>query len=234
MDSIQSDLDTAYIIGALRDGCFTRNEKYYVYRVRIYQKNKEWLEKISDKFHQTFGKMPTIKHDSRDNVWCLVLDSKDIFQKLVKLSEFPGNQKTWKTPRFVLEAPKEIKKAYICGFFDAEGGVPHIEKKEQEQKNIRIYFSQVSQEALIELKSLIEGFDIKCGKVSGPYFKKGFKHPTYGLRIHGISEVAKFSTLIGSLHHEKILRLKTIEELNRCLHKTPEPVWSISARGVSV
>lgn len=224
----------AYIIGALRDGCFTKNEKYYVYRIRIYQKNKEWLEKVSDIFYNAFGKIPTIKHDKRDNVWCLILDSKSIFQKLVKISEFPGNQRTWKLPKFISEASEEIKKEYIRGFFDAEGGVPHIEKKEQEQKNIRIYFSQVSEEALIELKRLIEEFGIKCGKVSGPYFKKGFENPTYGLRIHGISEVAKFSMIIGSLHPEKILRLNAIEELNRCLHRTPEPVWSISARGVSV
>ena len=230
MNSIE--MNAAYIIGALRDGCFTRNKKYYVYRVRIYQKNKEWLEKVADKFHEAFGKMPTIKHDKRDGVWCLILDSKSIYQKLLDMSEFPGNQKIWKTPKFVLEAPKEIKKEYIRGFFDAEGGVPHIEKKKQEQKNIRVYFSQVNKEALVGLKGLIEEFGIKCGKISGPYFKKGFEYPTYGLRIHGTKEVTKFSMFIGSLHPEKNLRLNAIEELNRCLHKTPEPVWSISARGV--
>lgn len=215
------ETNTAYIIGALRDGCFTVNKKYHVYRVRIYQKNKEWLEKIADKFYQTFGKKPRIEYDRRDGVWCLILDSKSVYDKLLELSEFPGNQKIWKTPKTVLEASQDIKKAYIRGFFDAEGGVPHIEKKKQEQKNIRIYFSQVSKNALTELKTLIEEFGIKCGRISGPYFKIGYKHPTYGLRIHGIKEVAKFSVLIGSMHPEKILRLGAIEELNQSLRKAP-------------
>jgi hypothetical protein len=73
----------AYIIGALRDGCFTINRKHYVYRIRIYQKNKEWLEKVADKFYEVFGKKLRIIQDNRDDMWCLIIDSKSIYQTLV-------------------------------------------------------------------------------------------------------------------------------------------------------
>lgn len=37
MNPIERDM--AYLLGAMRDGCFIRNEKYHTYRIRIYQKN---------------------------------------------------------------------------------------------------------------------------------------------------------------------------------------------------
>ena len=100
--------DMAYLLGALRDGCFTRNSKHYTYRIRIYQKNKEWIETLSKIIKQLFKKEPIISLDKRDNVWNLMINSREIYEKLVRISDFSGNQKTWNVPKFVLNSTSRI------------------------------------------------------------------------------------------------------------------------------
>ena len=70
----------AYIIGAMRDGTFTKNKKHYIYRIRIYQKNKEWLEKLSDMITEKFGKKPGLVCDNRSGLWCLLVNSRRIYE----------------------------------------------------------------------------------------------------------------------------------------------------------
>ncbi|MBI4176749.1 MAG: LAGLIDADG family homing endonuclease [Candidatus Aenigmarchaeota archaeon] len=116
----------------------------------------------------------------------------------------------------MISASKEIKINYIKGFFDAEGGVSRIDKKDFSPKDIRIYICQSNKQSLDELKNMIREFGIETGNVCEPYFKKGFGKPTYGLIIHGINNVNSFSEIIGSLHPEKLKRFEIIKGL-----KTP-------------
>ncbi|MBI3413498.1 MAG: LAGLIDADG family homing endonuclease [Candidatus Aenigmarchaeota archaeon] len=101
-------------------------------------------------------------------------------------------------------------------FFDAEGGISKIDKKDFLPKDIRIYICQANKQSLDELKNMIQEFGIRTGDVCGPYFKKGYEKPTYGLMIHGIKNVNSFSKIIGSLHPEKLKRFEIIQGL-----KTP-------------
>lgn len=205
--------ELAYIIGALRDGCFTRKRENYIYRIRVYQKDKAWILQLAKKFQQLFDKKPAIEFDNRKNVFNLRLDSKKIYEGLTKLAEYPGNQKRWKTPKWILKSPQRIQKEYVKGFFDAEGGVPHVEKRKIEPTNIRIHFSQGNKKSLIELKKIINSFGVKTGSICGPYFKKNYKDPQYVLMIHGIKEVTKFYHIFGSLHSLKIKRLNIIRKM---------------------
>lgn len=205
--------EIAYILGAMRDGSFIRNKTYGIHRIMVYQKNKIWIERVSALFEISFGKKPTIQKDNRDNVWSLMVNSVEIFRSLVKIGEYNGNQKDWNTPSFIIKAHPEVKKEYIKGFFDAEGGVPHIEKRRIEPKNIRIHFTQSNKKCLEEIKQMIEFFGIKTGRVCGPYYKKGYSDPIHRLKIHGISKVAKFNKIIGSMHPEKQIRLHIINNM---------------------
>lgn len=205
--------DLAYLIGILRDGCFTRNKSNYIYRIRVYQKNKDLIDKIAKKFKNLFGKQPIIESDKRNGVWCLKLNSKRIYNKLVTISDYPGNQQGWKIPNWILKSTLDIKKNYVKGFFDAEGGVPHVEERDVKKKDIRIHFSQGNKEVLNDIKEMINLFGIKGGKICGPYFKKGYKNPMYAFIIHGVNEVTKFYHTFGSLHPLKIIRLKLIEDI---------------------
>jgi len=205
--------EVAYIIGAMRDGSFIHNKKYGINRIRVYQKNRIWIQRLSQLFESSFGKAPTIIKDERDDVWSLMINSVSIFRFLVKISEFNGNQKEWNTPTTIINSSDETKKEFIKGFFDSEGGVPHIEKRDIEPKNIRVHFTQANKRCLEELMEMIQSFDIKTGKVCGPYYKMGYPNPIYRLKIHGISNVAKFHDIIGSIHPEKELRLKIIHSM---------------------
>ncbi len=202
----------AYFLGALRDGCFAINNKNSTYRIRVYQKNKAWIEDLANISEELFGKKPIITLDKRDEVWSFMINSRHIYETVTEMSNYPGSQSEWNTPEVVLNAPLEIQKEYVKGFFDAEGGVPHVESGSVEPKNIRINFTQGNRKCLEELKRIISDFDIRTGNVCGPYFKKGYKDPVYRLKIHGVREVAKFFDSIGSLHPEKNHRLSLIKE----------------------
>lgn len=202
--------DMAYLLGALRDGCFIKNEKYHTYRIRIYQKNKKWIEDLSEIIQQLFKKKPTIILDKRDNVWSLMVNSREIYEKLIVISDFTGNQKTWNVPRVILNSSLEIQKEFIKGFFDSEGGLPHMENGNIEPKNIRVHFTQSNKKCLEEVKEIVNKLGLRTGKVCGPYYKKGFKEPVYRLKIHGKKEVSKFSKIVGSLHPEKQKRLDIV------------------------
>ncbi len=203
---------TAYFLGALRDGCFIRNDKSSIYRIQIYQKNKKWIEILSKIIERIFDKKPLIVLDRRDDVWSLILNSKEIYEKVIKISDYKGTQKNWNTPRMILESPLEIQKEYVKGFFDSEGGVPHVEMSKVKPKNIRVHITQSNKQCLDELKIIIHNMGIKTGKVCGPYYKNGYNSPIYRLKIHGIKKVTKFSNIIGSSHPEKQKRLMMISK----------------------
>ena len=46
--------ELAYILGAFKDGSIYKNEKEGIYRIRIYQKCKEWLIIIQQMFKDIF------------------------------------------------------------------------------------------------------------------------------------------------------------------------------------
>jgi intein-encoded DNA endonuclease-like protein len=159
-----------------------------------------------------FGKKPKIILDKRDFVWSLMLNSKAIYDKIVRISNYPGTQIKWNTPEMVMNGSPETQKGYVKGFFDSEGGIPHVENERVEPKNMRISFTQNNKTCLMELKAIISSFGVKTGNVCGPYFKKGCKNPVYRLKIHGFREVARFFDIFGSLHPEKNLRLSLIKK----------------------
>jgi hypothetical protein len=102
----------AYLIGALRDGCFTIDKKQSAYRLRIYQKSKEWLEKIARILKRSFRKEPTFYLDKRKNVWCLTLSSKRVIERLLAISDYNFDQTLWLTPRWILDGDIKFKAAY--------------------------------------------------------------------------------------------------------------------------
>ncbi len=198
----------AYLAGAFRDGSFVINEKEYIYRAVIYQKNEEWIRLVAGFLHDCFGKKPIVVNDSRE-LWRAVINSRNIYEKIVKNFEFDGDQKSWNTPSFILNGNLDKKKSYIAGFFDAEGSInsfDKIEPKYVKPKDVRIYFAQANRIVLEELKSLIEEFGVNCGKVCGPYVKNGTNTDMYALIIHGRKECLRFYETFGSLHSDKIAR----------------------------
>ena len=77
--------DLAYILGALRDGNFVRDQKQHAYRIRIYQKNKDWILHVSSILKRMFGKEVYVNQDKRTGVWSTTLSSKEIFEIISEL-----------------------------------------------------------------------------------------------------------------------------------------------------
>lgn len=112
----------AYFLGFLRDGTLARYKR--VHDVVIYQKDKEFLEKIIVPLgKQLFGKTIPIKPSGEDFAWRL--HSKSVFDLIKIKFDYPESlrQIDWAVPRLILQAPIEIQKWYVAGFVDAEGSV---------------------------------------------------------------------------------------------------------------
>ncbi len=203
--------ETAYLIGALRDGNFTRISEKGIYRIRLYQKNRKWLEVLAKIIEKVFGKTPSFYFDERRGVWALSITSKKIFEELFKLSEFTGNQSTWLTPSWIRYGPLDFKSAYVRGFFDAEGSINSFEKTGMvSEKDIRVYIAQANKSVLEEIREIILTFRVRCGNVCGPYIKRGTSTKMFALIIHGSSEALNFYKCFGSDHPDKILRFELL------------------------
>jgi hypothetical protein len=209
--------EIAYLVGALRDGSFSTIPEQGIYRIRFYQKNKAWLEFLSKLIERNFGGKPSFYFDSRHGVWCLSFTSKKVFEELLKLAEFGGNQSDWLTPSWVLAGSREFKAAFVRGFFDAEGSVNSFEKTSLSvpEKDVRIYFAQANQGVLEEIREILSEFGIRCGRVCGPYVKKGTSTEMFGLMIHGSGQVLKFYDCFDSSHPEKVFRFELLKRVGR-------------------
>ncbi len=209
--------EIAYLIGALRDGNITSIPKEGIYRIRFYQKSKRWLELLAGILERNFGRKASFYFDERHGVWCLSITSKKVFQELSKLAEFNGDQSTWLTPTWISNGSGELKAAYVRGFFDAEGSINSFEKTTLDvpEKDIRIYLAQANQGVLGEIREIVSEFGIRCGRVCGPYVKKGSETRMYALMVHGSEQVLKFYDSFNSAHPDKVFRFELLKRSRR-------------------
>ena len=119
-----------------------------------------------------------------------------------------ANAAPWYTPRWILWSNDEVKKAYVRGFFDADGSLLVREKKNNE-----IQFSQKSRRTLSELKGILNNLDIRTGKIAK-------SRRILKLTIAETRSVLKFITEIGSSHPGHLRKIYLV--LGRKLDSTPE------------
>ena len=126
-----------------------------------------------------------------------------------KLSEFynPGNQKDWKTPEAIKSASRETQKAYIRGFYDAEGGCRDVRafiKGKTKTMNceitIRCKHSRTPNEPLVFIKSFLEEFGIKVH----------LRKDETGIVITGKNNVLRFYKEIKPSHPRKSRMIRNL------------------------
>jgi len=187
------DNDLAYILGALRDGSliYSDDKKYWV---RIYDnKNSNWLNILSKMLENLFGIKFHLRYQRKINEKYLDISNKNLFYSITNLVD--GNLHGG-IPRIIRNANLEIKKAYICGFFDAEGYVPYSSVK---NKRFRIAFNQKNISSLIFIKSVLGNLGIKCPKIS-----------QHVLSIYGKENLLKFYNNFQIKNPEKLKRLELL------------------------
>ncbi len=85
--------------------------------------------------------------------------------------------------------------SYVRGFFDAEGGIPR-----DPAKGSYLYFAQKDRAALRELRDILEGFGIGCGKMHRPSARVD---PWYWRFYVSRGSHRRFERLVGSWHPRK-------------------------------
>lgn len=205
--------DLAYILGAFKDGAVYKNEKEGIYRIRIYQKYKEWLEYVQQIFEKIFGIKLYLRKDPRKELWYLEINRKKLFEILTDLLSQTVSSS-------VENASLEMQRSFIQGVFDAEGGIMRIENYENDSEklkkklsDIRVRFGQANRELLEFIKITLEKMGISCGQICGPFYKTETSEGYYELNSYGIENLKKFRLLIGSKHSIKIERMSKIVHL---------------------
>lgn len=109
--------ELAYFAGALRDGAISACKSELV----ISQKSKEWLEKrIKPILEKIFGINCNISGPrKKDNCYYIKVRSVALFAIITTLLNWKKGQ--WRTPEIILQAPLEIQREYVKGFYEAEG-----------------------------------------------------------------------------------------------------------------
>ncbi len=172
----------AYLHGALHDGyVYTGKRKGEV--AVITQKNREWLEHLRRIIKQLEA-----------NSW--IFQQRDIHVLETKLPELLR-------PINVSTLSKKDGLAYVAGFFDAEGGVPHDIKKP-----LYIQFVQKNKNELDDVVTILEKCDVKCGIIHQYDKKTG----CWRFFIRRESHL-RFIKLVKSEHPEKKRRLLSFERL---------------------
>lgn len=102
-----------------------------------------------------------------------VITEKQFYKEFREVCEFPGNrhQQYWDVPQIIKHSPREIKKWFVTGFFDAEGTV-YPKKAEKTQKPKIVFYSSWYERdkcpPLEFIRNFLNEIGIKTGNVNGP------------------------------------------------------------------
>ena len=176
---ISKKIIKAYLLGAIHDGTLNKGKRF-----RISQKGISWLKILQQLFSYLGYNSWIYKEGKARKVYVL--------ETLADFLNFNLDLSTIKS--------REEKKAYIRGFFDAEGGLPH-------KNHARFYIQLVQKDKakLLWIKRCLEGIGIRTGKIHNPSARID---PNYW-RMYVLSDSQNsFVRQIGSWHprKRKILR----------------------------
>ena len=165
----------AYLFGAMHDGWIRKSDNRY----RISQKGTGWLEEIQSLLASLKYRSWIYKEGKTRSVY--VLES---VAPIFRGPFDPNNMLSF-----------EEKKAYLRGFFDAEGGIP---KKLCSKKYVQL--TQKDYKKMDLLKRLLFELDIFTGKIHNPSKRVD---PNYWRIYISKQSIPKFVSVIGSWHPRK-------------------------------
>jgi len=201
--------DLAYLAGVMRDGCVYVVDRH-TYQTIIIQKNTEWLEKVVEPIiRRQFGLIGKMR--SCNGVGRLVYNSKYLAGWLISNFGCRPNV-AWNTPGCINENSCEhaLMKAYVRGFFDAEGCISfwkaRIKGKEYLQQRLSItqYGNGKSCESLEKLRWLLRNFDIHMGII---HMMKDDPRK-FRLQTSDRKNILRFWAEIAPKHPDKVLKFE--------------------------
>ena len=169
----------AYLQGALHDATFNKGKRF-----RFSQKGAEWLEALKNVFSLLGFNSWIYREGKTREVYVL--------ETLARFLDFHFDPLQLKT-----EAEQS---AYIRGFFDAEGGIPH-----SASASFYIQLVQNDRNKLRKIKVMLNRMDIATGIIHNPSKKL---HPEYWRMFVLQSGQRKFVKKIGTMHPRKLKLLR--------------------------
>ncbi len=170
----------AYLLGAMHDGTFNKHNR----RFRFSQAGTEWLMVLKKCLARIGYNAWMYREGSQRNVYVL--------------ETLAGFLDAYFSP-VQLKTVGE-KKAYLRGFFDAEGGIP-------KSPTARFYVQLVQNDRnkLNVLKILLGELEIQTGKIHNPSFRVD---PDYFRMFVRKDSYARFLTEVGTWHPRKLRTLR--------------------------
>lgn len=163
----------AYLFGAMHDGTIRGN------RYRIAQKGTAWLQ-VMQKILQQLEYKSWIYQEGKQRKVYILESVAPIFSE-----SFDPTQ---------LTDLEEIR-AYLRGFFDAEGGIPHSRKAKRYVQLVQKDYQKIQL-----IKKMLERLGVATGKIHNPSKKVD---PHYWRVYVSMPSIPRFAKQIGSWHPKK-------------------------------
>ena len=208
------DYRLAYLLGVIcGDGHLAEpNHSYdkltsYNSELRITDQNQETFVFLTKLFKDLFGYIPNIyseKSKVNKSFYRFVIRSKPLHRFLMIVCGIPAGDKRGKTkvPEIIKNAPLELQKWFISGFFDADGCI--LTKNRWPAVTITQYNSNI----LEEIKEISSELGIKW---KGPYSYK-YEYNNCTIKIYRKEDVQKFLNTIPSLNPIKLKQREIVWE----------------------
>lgn len=163
------------------------------------------VKEITDKEY-----IPKRRLNRKSWLWNVQIRHRRLFNTISSLSKFDNFN--WRVPELVLSGNREIKKAFLNGFFDGEGSV----SRQREGRLVpHLSVSSVNQEGLLDIGKILSDFDITFS--FSRRFNKKYRRYYYTLTICRKEAVFNYWEQIGITLPEK--KYKFIRNLKEYLKK---------------
>ncbi len=180
--------DFAYLLGASGDACVYNRESKQEYCIEYEQKNPDWLERsVRPRILKIFGKHCAVRK-RKTGLFRIRLYSKKAYSAFKEALERPFK---------ILREPETVRRAYVRGFFDAEGSAP------REKTSKRIEFYQKDTRFLRLIHKILRGIGIRPEKITN---SREIGQPI----IRGKENIRLFKSNIDCEHPDKRAALFTL------------------------
>jgi intein/homing endonuclease len=184
-----------------------RRGKNAEYSISVYDSSKKFIDFLTFLFVKNFKANTNCHYTKKGNLFTLRCTSKPIYRFFTQVIKMQCGRDTGniRIPQLIKNSSKEIKLAFIRGFFDAEGSVGITEK------NPWLEIAQISNfkgppYILRWIKGILKENNVN---LNGPQLMSCNKK-AWRLRTSSKKVISQFYTSVSSWHPEKALKIDEI------------------------
>jgi len=212
MDGYKLDTDLAYVLGTLAgDGCIYIRKDICKYVAALCVTDYDFAKKFRDCIFKIFGVKYRIRRklvDGLKTMYGVTITRKKFVLLLRKWMPDYGNYE-FRIPEEIIKANNTIKKYFLRGYFDSDGGVELF----KDGKFRTVSAVSISKEGMREVEGLLNSLGLSTSMYVG---KTKVGRPFYRCKIFGLEKAKRFRKKVGfsikrkeeALH----LGIKTLEK----------------------